>query len=518
MRLNQPTSNHEYQIPVDSTLVSTTDLNSHITYGNSTFIEVSGYEREELIGQPHNLIRHPDMPAEAFRDLWATVRDGRPWSGLVKNRRKDGSFYWVVANVTPILGNGAPVGYMSVRSYATSELVEQAEQRYAILRAQAESGTVRYGLAGGHWVDLGWRARLMRACSFGLRGQLAVAFAAMLALACTLALSPCPPAIQATLVMAMLFIAICVPVAVQRRLLAPLGQLERAANRMAAGDLSVVAVAQGRSDEVGRIARALRQLNFNLMAVVSDVRREVLGVEQTSRTMSTSNSDLSARTEAQAGTLEETAASMEQMTATVKQNAQAAGDARNVAKHAFETAARSGSAVDNVVTSMNAIREASTRISVIIEVIDGIAFQTNILALNAAVEAARAGEQGRGFAVVAGEVRSLARRSADAAAEVRTVIVAARRDVDDGARVVEEAGKAISEVRSAVAQIAERVEDIASASAEQSQGISQVGEAVVQLDTTTQQNAVLVEQASDAAQQLRQRAERLLASVQVFRS
>ncbi|CAN5424973.1 PAS domain-containing methyl-accepting chemotaxis protein [soil metagenome] len=517
MRTNLPVTNLEYSFPEDWTLVSTTDLDSRITYGNATFIEVSGYSREELFGQPHNLIRHPDMPEEAFRDLWQTLRSARPWSGLVKNRRKDGSHYWVVANVTPIIDRGQPVGYMSVRSHASREAIALAEKRYEVLRGQADSGVHRYALRSGAWVDLSLAGRLVTAMQLGLRGRLTLAIALIAASIAAVQWVAAPGWLQGAAWTVMAVMGLWIPFMAERQLLAPLRALEAAANTMAAGNLTPTLDIDSGSREVGRIATALRQLNFNLLAVVADVRREVLGVEATSLDMTSSNADLSSRTVAQASTLEQTAASMEQMTATVQQNAQSASAAKDVAAKATRTAQASQAAVGDVVTSMNAIRDASGRITSIIDVIDGIAFQTNLLALNAAVEAARAGEQGRGFAVVAGEVRILAKRSGDAAAEVRKVIGAARSEIDAGALVVEQAGRSIAEVRDAVGQITQCVIDIAAASAEQSQGIDQLGEAVVQLDTNTQQNAFLVERATDSSRQLHDRAESLLASVKVFR-
>ena len=149
MRVNLPVRNEEFTFPEGETMVSTTDLKGRILYGNPTFISASGYSKEELLGQPHNLIRHPDMPEEAFRDLWETVQNGRPWSGVVKNRRKDGCYYWVLANVTPLMQDGQPIGYMSVRTQPSRAQVQGAEALYATMRDEATAGTLRHRLKQG---------------------------------------------------------------------------------------------------------------------------------------------------------------------------------------------------------------------------------------------------------------------------------------------------------------------------------------------------------------------------------
>lgn len=156
MRVNLPVTNNEFPFPEGEMLVSTTDLSSHITYCNQAFVRVSGYTRDELVGQPHNIIRHPDMPPEAFRDMWATIRSGLPWSAVVKNRRKNGDHYWVVANVTPLVENNQPVGYMSVRTKPSSAQVEQAEALYAAMQGQQQVGAAKPTLLQGRVVHGGW--------------------------------------------------------------------------------------------------------------------------------------------------------------------------------------------------------------------------------------------------------------------------------------------------------------------------------------------------------------------------
>jgi methyl-accepting chemotaxis protein len=233
--------------------------------------------------------------------------------------------------------------------------------------------------------------------------------------------------------------------------------------------------------------------------------------------ISQGNMDLSARTEQQAGALEETAASMEELTSTVRQNADNAGQANQLALSASETASRGGAVVAEVVETMAAIDSASRKVVDIIGVIDGIAFQTNILALNAAVEAARAGEQGRGFAVVATEVRALAQRSAAAAKEIKALIGDASGKVEAGSALVQDAGRTMEDVVASVRRVSDIVAEISAASAEQSTGIGQVNQAIVSMDGTTQQNAALVEEAAAAADSLQRQADMLVALVGEFR-
>ena len=174
MRVNLPVSNSEYPFPSGETLVSTTDLKGRITYCNASFVLVSGYEREELLGQPHNLIRHPDMPEEAYRDMWETIASGQPWSALVKNRRKDGSFYWVMANVTPLMSGGQPTGYMSVRTEASREQIKASEALYATMRAEKADGQLIHRLSCGQVQRVGLLGTLQRATHLSPAQRLAV--------------------------------------------------------------------------------------------------------------------------------------------------------------------------------------------------------------------------------------------------------------------------------------------------------------------------------------------------------
>ncbi len=288
------------------------------------------------------------------------------------------------------------------------------------------------------------------------------------------------------------------------------------ANAIAAGDLTVAVAANGR-DEIAQLLGAVGVMKDSLSRLVIRVRQGSESVATASAEIAQGNQDLSARTEAQASALEETASSMEELSATVKQNADSARQANQLAMSASTVAVHGGEVVGQVVETMKGINDSSKKISDIISVIDGIAFQTNILALNAAVEAARAGEQGRGFAVVASEVRSLAGRSAEAAKEIKSLINASVERVEQGSTLVDQAGTTMTEVVNSIRRVTDIMGEISAASSEQASGVAQVGNAVTQMDQATQQNAALVEEMAAAAGSLRTQAQELVQVVSVFK-
>ena len=296
----------------------------------------------------------------------------------------------------------------------------------------------------------------------------------------------------------------------------PLDQARQLAERIATGDLRAQPDDQG-ADEPARLLAALAAMQASLHSIVGQVRGSAESIQVASAEVASGNTDLSQRTEQAASSLQQTASSLQQLTGNVQQSADAASQARQLAASASAVAQRGGAVVGQVVSTMDEINQSSRRIADIIGTIDGIAFQTNILALNAAVEAARAGEQGRGFAVVASEVRSLAQRSAQAAAEIKGLIGSSVSKVEAGARLVQGAGATMAEIVASVQRVSDVIGEITAAASEQSGGIGKVNGAVHQLDQMTQQNAALVEQSAAAAESLRAQAARMSQVVTHFR-
>jgi aerotaxis receptor len=519
MRINQPTTTVEFPFPVGETLVSTTDLKGRIVYCNSTFVAVSGFTKEELLGQPHNIVRHPDMPEEAYRDMWQTIASGQPWSAAVKNRRKDGSFYWVMANVTPLLSGDVPQGYMSVRTQPTREQVAAAEALYRTMREEKATGRMVHRLDGARLRVNSPLANAVRALKPGLSGVVVAICGAIGGLSAgggaLLGGAAWGTAAAAATAAALLGAGLGGGLLV-RMTLAPVARLVLVANRMAAGDLTQRIVASGDS-VLDRLSSALGQLNVNLRSIVRDARNEVVHMRDATQEIAAGNQDLSARTESQAASLEETASSMEQITSTVRNSVESARKAAELAEDASAVTLRGSDAMGEVTRTMQVISTSSHRISEIIGVIDGIAFQTNILALNAAVEAARAGEQGRGFAVVASEVRALSQRTTGAAREIKQLIQESAETVDEGNRITEAAQKTMEGALNSVRQVSTVIGEISGGAQEQLLGISQINEAVTQMDSITQQNAALVEEMAASAIQLQGQAASVADSVQIFK-
>ncbi|NIC04276.1 methyl-accepting chemotaxis protein [Billgrantia bachuensis] len=670
MRDNQPVTQREFKLSDEHLLISRTDLEGRITYANSAFVEVSGYSHEEMIGAPHNLIRHPDMPPEAFADLWQTIKKGKTWQGVVKNRRKDGDHYWVQATVTPILEEGKCQGYTSVRAPVEPAVAEAAARAYSQLRegrrklAVRQGKIVRRGLLGAfsrinlhtiraklvaltlvpvlllllsgavglyglkvsgdrvayingngvqdiadlqridqllsqlttdlerpvrnpralrleqiqeladqaegivERIDASWVSFLdgedpARGEVAALDAQLGVAvddgirptlqalidgsgFAAYEAY--NDVLRPEVDAISqsinvlvegklgyanqlaeeaergqvmmltgqvAALTIGILFL-ILLGFWTLRAITRPVRRAVDFTLQIASGNLAVRSPDRAR-DEIGVLLGALNTMRKSLYSTTRSVQQGIDVVTPASRSIARGNEDLSARTEQQAASLQETASSMEEMTTTVQQNTD---NARQASGLALDNAGRvrdTGELMHGVVQTMARITAGAEKMKDIINVIDSIAFQTNILALNASVEAARAGEQGRGFAVVAGEVRNLAGRSADAAKEIRQLIDGSASEIHEGASQVQRAESAMAEVVTASQRVNDIMGEITAASEEQSSGIGQINQAITEMDQVTQQNAERVQQSARAASDLQRQAELLDRAIRVFR-
>jgi aerotaxis receptor len=503
----------EFDLPDGVTLMSTMDPQNHTIYANAAFVAATGYERGEVIGQPQpRVLSHPDMPGEIFADMWRTLKDGQTWSGVLKNRRKDGEFYWVRANATPMVRGGRVVGYLSVRTKPSRHEVESLEPVYQALKEGSAKGLA---LHKGIAVRKGWLALATLLRWLPMRWRLRTAFAAIVGSLLGAALVPgLAPAAVAGITASLALLA-CLWL--ERDLAHPLQHLLRQAQSVAAGNPRVGANLP-RVDEIGMLQRSISQAGLNLGALVDDIATQIPSLRESSHEIAAGNHDLSARTEQTASSLQETAAAMEQIHGTVRNSADAAQQASQLSTQAHAATEKGGQAVGDIIRTMQDIAQRSRQIGEITGVIDGIAFQTNLLALNAAVEAARAGEQGRGFAVVAAEVRGLAQRSADAAKQIKQLIANSTDRVEAGTRLVAGAGDTMHEIQQQVQRVDQLVTEISRATTEQSDGVGQVNAAVTLLDQSTQQNAALVEQSAAAAESLRQQADRLSEAVDVFRT
>jgi methyl-accepting chemotaxis protein len=451
------------------------DMDGTVLAANDSYLKMFGYTLAEILGQPYTLFVDPaDREATEYRSLWEHMRAGQYEQGRFRRAGKNGREVWVRASFNPLIGqDGRTWKVIKFASEITPIILEGRAFDSAVHESQDVIQAALRG-AGDRRIGLN-----------GKTGNLELL---------TRSINELIASVSTTVAETM-----------------------QVVQRAVSGDLTSRVKVVDKSGHFKALAESVNSMIQSMMEVVDSVTKTSHEVQLGADEISRGNLELSRRTEEQASSLEETASSMEQITSTVKNNADNAVHASQLAEAAREQAERGGRVVGSAVAAMSEINVASKKIADIIGVIDEIAFQTNLLALNAAVEAARAGEQGRGFAVVASEVRNLASRSAAAAKEIKTLIHDSVGKVNEGTRLVDESGKVLDEIVTRVKKVTDVMAEIASSSREQASGIEQVNKAVTLMDTTTQQNAALVEEDTAAAQALSAQATGLTKLIAHFR-
>lgn len=492
-----------YDFPKQALLMSTTDKQGRITHCNEAFEQVSGFSKADLMGQPHSVVRHRDVPSEIFKDLWATIGRGRIWQGTVKNARRGGGHYWVRAYVTPVMHEGKPIGYMSVRAWATEQEIVEAQALYARVLAQRSRATPRFTLHGGRIRVLGWRNQLGKLQRLSITQRQALWQLPVLVLAVLFpALGWTAPWQLAVLIGALLAWSALALWRLHQGVTRPLGVIQTLTAQIASGELSGGLPKELPPHPLGLLLERMRQIHINLRAVIGDAKHEIDGFNAVARALTEGAVHLSECTDRQAQDLQETAAAMEQMAQTVAQSRQATEQIQGETERSAQLSSDSAQAMQRSQQLVQELQQSSQQMGQIISTIESIAFQTNILALNAAVEAARAGEQGRGFAVVAAEVRNLAQNSAKAAGEIRQLIAGSTEQIGRSAVQMQSAGQSMGQSVQAVQQVRQEMQGMLVTMTEQSAGIAQVNVALADLDQVTQDNARMAHEYAQSAERM----------------
>jgi aerotaxis receptor len=499
MRNNQPVTKVEHHLQDGAFIVSMTDPQGRITYVNDEFVRLSGFSPDELLGQPHNLVRHPDMPAAAFADLWATAKSGKPWFGIVKNRCKNGDFYWVDANVTPVMDRGQVSGYVSIRSKPSRSQVAEAERIYALLnkgRSMAEVVTKP-------WVPLRSLTTLARfKAGFGAM----IALFALVAALGVLQVSRLGDALQANhaaaealadagrgaTILAFAGLAavlggVLIAGLLLRSLRLQLGgdpdEALRLVQQITKGDMRVeIITAPG--DHSSLMAN-LRLMQSSLKGMVNRIRFDGSRVTESAEKFAAATHEIAATSRELAKNSEEERNSVERMASAITELSASIVEVANNVKASQaqgEEAVKATDAGDTsgaaAMAAMSQVEEATTKVVHAVRVIQEIARQTNLLSLNAAIEAAKAGALGKGFAVVAEEVRKLAERSAQSAREIAGLIEISNEAVAQGRATVGEAVNSLGDIRDHIGQVTSMALEISSAAEEQAQASNEVAQQV----------------------------------------
>lgn len=494
MKINMPVSGSERSFRQDEDLITTTDLKGAVTYFNENFEKISGFDKEELLHKNHNVVRHPDMPAAAFDDLWKTIKSGKSWVGIVKNRSKNGDHYYVDAYVSPINKNGQVAEYQSVRTVPDRDAVKKAESLYARIRA-------------GKPAIMPWQ-------KLGILGKLMLSFSGLLVLLLTyMYFSSQPSWIHMGIA---LLAGLIVSYGLSRYIARPIQQLANETRTDIDNTLARQIYGHGQNELAQiRLALHVKELEVNsVVARLNDSSNHMLAIMEQTAEMSQQTSESIV---VQQSEIEQLATAMNEMSSTVQEVARNTGEAAEAALNADKEVAIGKEDVMATVRSVaqvaegvkcaaevvSKLQEESNKIGTVLDVIRGIAEQTNLLALNAAIEAARAGEQGRGFAVVADEVRSLAKRTQESTQEIQSMIEdmqsgaadavgameAGSKQVEGSVVQAQKAGQSLDTIAEIVGTISNMNIQIASATEEQSAVSEEMSRNVVNISEAAEQNA-----------------------------
>lgn len=465
------------------------------------------------MGQAHNILRHPDMPEEAFRDFWDTIQKGRIWSNIIKNRRKNGDTYWVRANATPMKNGDKVVGYLSVRTQPHPEEIEQAEILFSKMRKESNKKYKAYTFKNGLLINNSIIARMGKLFKPDYFKSTVTILALAILLPLLVTKLPLPEYVPFIIAVLCLIASLF---GIKQALFAPRDVTQEVAKQVASGDLSRF-VRPIESGFMRNIVLPISQMALATRTVMVDVRNDIYGLSKIAQDIAGQSEELATHTEQQSASLQQTATAMEQINSTVNQTSDITKEGLALANEASNEVLYTNTTMQDLSNVMGQISDSSKSIAEFIQTIEAVAFQTNILALNASVEAARAGEQGRGFAVVANEVRALAQKTSGAAKDIKDLIDVSLTKVNAGNENVIRVNELMGNIVTSVDKVKTALGEINNAASEQAKGVAEVNTSLQQLGQITQSNAAMSEELATAATNMNTESSRALDNLRVFR-